>query len=82
LVDFEKIFTSETVWPNEQNLVGCIYGRFSISTKVVPVQCTVKPVLRGHHCDKDRWPHKRGSIHMKFSMTGQEKCDILIQVAA
>jgi hypothetical protein len=26
------------------------------------------------------WPLKRGSIHMKFSMTGQEKDDLLIQV--
>ena len=25
---------------------------------------------------------KRGSIHIKFSMTGQEKGDLLIQVAA
>jgi len=25
---------------------------------------------------------KRGSIHMKFSMTGQEKGDLLIQVTA
>ena len=28
------------------------------------------------------WPLKRGSIHMKFSMTGQEKDDLMIQVAA
>jgi hypothetical protein len=40
---------------------------------------TVKPVLRGQLWDKekvtlqDRWPLKRGSFHMKFSMTGQEK---------
>jgi hypothetical protein len=27
------------------------------------------------------WPHKRGSVHVKFSMTGgQEKGDLLIQV--
>jgi hypothetical protein len=26
------------------------------------------------------WPLKRGSIHMKFSMAGQEKGDLLIQV--
>jgi hypothetical protein len=37
---------------------------------------TVKPVLRGHLWDKenvalqDRWPLKRGSIHMKCSMMG------------
>jgi hypothetical protein len=42
----------------------------------------VKSVLRGHLCDKvkvvfyDRWPLNRGSIHMKFSMIGQEKCDL------
>jgi hypothetical protein len=37
---------------------------------------------------KDRWPLKRGSMHMKFSMTGQEKGwpfnidDCLIEVTA
>ena len=47
---------------------------------------TVKSVLRGHIWDKekvalyDRWPLKRGSIHIKFSMTEQEKGDLLIQV--
>jgi hypothetical protein len=47
---------------------------------------TVKPVLRGHLWDKekvalwDRWPLNRGSIHMKLSMTWQEKDDLLIQV--
>jgi len=45
---------------------------------------TVKPVLRGHLWDKervalyDRWPFKRGSVHMKFSMKGQENGDLLI----
>ena len=39
---------------------------------------TVKPVLKGHIWDKvkmalyDRGPLRRGSIHMKFTMTGQE----------
>ena len=48
----------------------------------------VKPVLRGHFWDKEkmvfqnRWPLKRGSIHMKFFMIGQEKGDLLIQVTA
>jgi len=41
---------------------------------------TVTPVLRGHLWD--RWPLKRGSIHEKFSMAGQENCDLLIQVTA
>jgi len=31
---------------------------------------------------QDRRPLKRGSIHMKFSMTGQGKGDLLIQVTA
>jgi hypothetical protein len=29
----------------------------------------------------DKWPLKRGSIHMKFSITGQEKGDLLIQLS-
>ena len=50
--------------------------------------CTVKPVLRGHLWVKekvivlDKGPLKRGSIHMKFTMKGQENYDILIQVTA
>ena len=49
---------------------------------------TVKPLLRGHLCDKekvafqDRRSLKRGSIHMKFSMMGHEKGVILTQVTA
>ena len=45
---------------------------------------TVRPVLRGHLWGKekvtfkDRWPLKRGSIQMKFSIVGQRKCDLLI----
>jgi hypothetical protein len=31
---------------------------------------------------KDRWPLKRGSVEMKFSMTGQEKGDLSLQVTA
>jgi hypothetical protein len=49
---------------------------------------TVKPVLRGHLRDKekmalyDRRPLslKKGLIHIKISMTEQEKGDFLIQV--
>jgi hypothetical protein len=46
---------------------------------------SVKPVLRGHTWDneevalQDRWPLKRGSIHMKCSMNGQEQDNLLIQ---
>ena len=48
----------------------------------------VKPVLRRHLWDKEKvvlqekWSLKRGSIHMKFTMTGQEKGELLIQVTA
>jgi len=42
---------------------------------------TVKPVLRGHLWDKEKLSSKTGSIHMS-SMTGQEECDVLIQVTA
>jgi hypothetical protein len=48
----------------------------------------VKPELRGHLWDKEmwsfktRWTLKRGSIQMKFSMTGQEKGDPWIQMTA
>jgi hypothetical protein len=27
---FLKIFSSEITWPNDRNLVGSIYGRFSV----------------------------------------------------
>jgi len=43
------------------------------------INITVKLVLRGHRLDKeevalqDRWPLKRGSIHMKSSTIGQKK---------
>jgi len=55
--------------------------------KTIKKKSTTKPVLRGHLWDKvkavlqNRWPLKRGSIHMKCSMTGQEKDDLLIQMA-
>jgi hypothetical protein len=45
---------------------------------------TVKPVFRG---TKKNWPYKtdyllKEVVRMKFSMTGQEKGDLLIQVTA
>jgi hypothetical protein len=47
---------------------------------------TVKPVLRGHLWYKKKWPYKTGDllkeVDMKFTMTGQEKSDLLIQVTA
>lgn len=52
------------------------------------LEYTVKPVLICHIWDKekltlsDRWPLKRDSVQMKLSMTGQEKCDLLIQMTA
>ena len=41
---------------------------------------TVKPLLKGHFRTGDIL--KRGSIHIKFSITGQEKGDLLIPVTA
>jgi len=47
---------------------------------------TVIPVLRSHLSDKEKVvfydgrPQNRGSIHMKFSITGQENGDLLISV--
>ena len=47
---------------------------------------TVKPVLRGHFCDKENEPYKTGDllkeVHFiwKFSIKGQEKGDLSIQV--
>ena len=43
-------------------------------------QYTVEPVLRGHlwYKLKINRPYKTGSIYIKFSMTGQEKGDLLI----
>jgi hypothetical protein len=56
-------------------------------TKLKPyIKYTVKPVLRGHLWVKEKWSFKtgdllkKGSIHMKISMTGQEKDDCLIEV--
>lgn len=47
---------------------------------------TVRPVSWGHHWDKEKmvfedgWPLKRGWIDMKFSMIGQGKGGLFIQV--
>ena len=53
----------------------------------VSIVFTVKPVLRDHLLDKpkvvlDSWPLKWGLIHTNFSMTGQEKSDLLIQMTS
>jgi hypothetical protein len=49
-----------------------------------PVSHIVKPALRGHLWEKEKgaWLYKTGSFHMKFSMTGQDKGDLLIQLTA
>ena len=50
-----------------------------INSNKILILITFKPVLRGHLWNKekvalyDRWPLKRGSIHIKFSMIGHEK---------
>jgi hypothetical protein len=48
-------------------------------TKIILELHTIKPISRGHVWDNeksvlsDRWSLKRGSIHIKFSMTGLAK---------
>ena len=74
------------------NIVWCKFPLFfSVCQSSVLLPCckyTVKPVLRGHFWDdekvvfQDRWPLKRGLIHMKISMTEQEKSEVLIEVTA
>ena len=62
------------------------YCFIRVSASRTSVTIVVKPVLRGDIWDKEkvilqyRRPLKGGSIHMKLSMTGQEKCDLLIQM--
>jgi hypothetical protein len=62
--------------------------------EVIQIQySTIKSVLKGHLWDKQKWsfkihvhvgdrPLKRGSIHMKFSVRGQVKSDLLTQVTS
>ena len=75
----------QQVSPSSTGDSGTWKSYISVSDKNV---YTVKPVLRGHLWDTekvtllDRWPLKRGSIHMKFSMTGQKKGEPLTQVTA
>ena len=33
-----------------------------VSMKVFVIQYTVKPVLRGHHWDKENWSFKTGNL--------------------
>jgi hypothetical protein len=68
---------------NVSSLSFIIQSWLSLRFSLTFIIYTVKLILRGQHWDKekvvfyDRWPFKRGSIHMKCSMTGQEKGDIL-----
>ena len=68
---------------NVSSLSFIIQSWLSVRFSLTFIIYTVKPILRGQQWDKekvvfyDRWPFKRGSIHMKCSMTGQEKVDIL-----
>jgi hypothetical protein len=62
-------------------MINCcpMYGSYSSNQYKI---YTVKPVLRGHLWDqekvalKDSWPLIKGSIYIKFSMTGQEKVNL------
>lgn len=61
---------------------------FFLFTEIIVKIFTVKSVLRGHLSEKekvivsDNQPLKRGSIFMTFSMTEQEKGNLLIEVTA
>ena len=76
--------------PTSVSLLGrptCIASSVKITSKLdTQYIYTVNPALRGHHWDRekwalwDRWPLKRGSFHVKCSITGQEKGYLLIQV--
>jgi hypothetical protein len=41
---------------------------------------TRSPLGQGKIALYDRWPLKRGSIHLKYSMTGLENGDLFIQM--
>ena len=49
-------------------------------------QDKVKSVLRGHHCDKEKWPYKTGDllkeVQFIWNFLWQEKGDLLIQMTA
>ena len=68
--------------------VHILYVDLAKKRKKKEEEIRVKPVLRGHLSVKkkmvllDRRLLKICSIHMQFSMTEQEKCDLLIQVTA
>jgi len=66
-----------------------IWKSFTVPNQILEfILYIVKPALRGHLWDNEkvtlygRGPLKRGSIHLKFSVIGQEKGDLLIQVTA
>jgi hypothetical protein len=47
---------------------------------------TVKPILRGHLWNKEKWPYKTGDplkeVQFIWNFLGQEKGDLLMQVNA
>ena len=49
---------SKIIW----SLVGKCLGIYNRYTNVVSIEVNVKPVLRGHIWDKEKWSFKTGSI--------------------
>ena len=72
-------------WPKENwNSVPISPNTFMFVYQGLDSQTYIKRYLKEKEkvVSWDRWPLKKGSIHMKFSMTWQEKGNLLIQVTA
>jgi hypothetical protein len=63
--------------------------RYTFNIKNIKLhKITIKPVykrsplwqIKEKVALEDKWPLKKSSIHMKLSMTRQEKCDLLMQI--
>ena len=73
----KKVKRSKPIsYPCTNHRAGRPYIYSQTCIKRSPLEQTKKGVFQ------EMWPLKRGSIHMKFSMVGQEKGDLLIQVTA
>ena len=74
LVDFSKIFSFETAWPNDHSLVGSIYARSSI--KIVPFgwirsqTCPPQEILVSDWLISKRSPLLKPSSQMNRNLEG------------
>ena len=58
----------------------CLY-MFTAISKITSLTC-INLWCKEKMVFKDIWPFKWDSIHMEFSMAGQRKCDLLIEMTA